>query len=163
MGLFDKLSEFVSAQPAEPAAPASGKLLLDDFWVAGVYYHKDATQKLAVQNAAWTKNHAEIRKGQEGLLSVDRYHYKNEPVELVLETNNPDYKNAVRVEIKGQFVGYVPAENNRAVREVLKTGKIEAITAKIEGGEFRVLYNDGTEKKDSRNVRIHVLYAYRRL
>lgn len=161
MGLFDILTGQIPAQ--EPKESVSlGQLRLDDFWVAGVYYHKDAISRISTENPSFRKPQQDLRKIRGDSFVLYRFKYKTEPVVLVLEPGNKKDKNAVKVYIHDQHVGYVPQERSKDIHDILSVGKIEAIEAKIEGGDYRILFNDGTEQRQSENVKIHILLAYRK-
>lgn len=162
MGIFDRLNIQQPGQQQQKPTEFTGKLQLDDFWVAGIQYHKNAILAISTENPDFRKTAQELRKYRTGAFTVDRYKYKTEPVVLILEPGNKNDKNAVKVYVHDQHVGYVPRDHSKRIHDILMTAKLEAVEARIDGGEYRVVFEDGKENRGTENVKIHVLMAYRK-
>ena len=159
MGLFDALKK--KKEPEGPKTlPADHTLHKEDFPVVGIVYHEKAVKRLQVARedyrASAKKNVEDGLAGQK----IFRYDYVNKPVDLIPEPDNTRDRNAVMVRIAGEHVGYISTEDNVHVLEILRFGSVKYITARITGGEYKVVSENGDAVKLDGGVRINVRIAY---
>ena len=81
-------------------------------------------------------------------------------MKLILEDKNPHDRYAVMVQIAGEKVGYISQDQNRHVREILSKHEVKFISARISGGEYKVIAENGDTEKDSKRNYITVKIAY---
>ena len=168
MGLFDKFVQLLGDPETMPGKKKKGPTTLpsdhalhkDDFTVVGMTYHPQSFARLQVANPDWRTAKKKIL--ETGLAGKAIYHYTyiNKPVTLKLDPTNRYGTDRVMVFIAGEHVGYLSEENDAHAREILEYGSIKYITAMITGGEYRIVFNDGTEQKNSNPLRVSVRIAY---
>ena len=159
MGLFDALKK--KREPAGPKTlPADHTLHKEDYTVVGVHYHEAAIKRLQIARddyrAAAKKN---IEAGLAGQ-RIWRYDYVNKPVDLKLDPSNQFGVDRVMVFIAGEHVGYISEEDDDHVLEILRFGSVKYITARISGGDYKVVSLNGEAIKSDDRVRISVRIAY---
>lgn len=108
------------------------------FFVTGVEYRMDNLILLATEQKRF-------KMPVEKLTDVDgkklfRYYFKNEPVELIPEPTNPHDPDAIKVQIAGQHIGYVPRTDTKMVKMFLDAG-VSKLSAIISGGEYKIVKN----------------------
>lgn len=158
MGLFDV---FKKKEPEGPKTlPADHGLHKEDYRAVGMVYHKQAISRIRSANPDWKKSKKAIMESDLVNRHINHYDYVNKPVDLVPEPTNPHDRNAVMVKIAGEHVGYIGQEYNSHVLEILKYGSVKYITAYITGGEYRIVFNDGTEQKHDDPLKINIRIAY---
>lgn len=125
-------------QEALPAA----QMETVNFRVAGISYCEDALMELAWENPEYELSKREIF--DEGLDEQRIYQYEFSPknVQLVEEPENPHDPNAIKVIVDSQHIGYIKAGSTTRVRNLLRSGKIEKITADIGGGPYKYAYTE---------------------
>ena len=152
MGLFSFL--FKEKQPT------SRELKKKDLSVAGTYYYQDGIAKLATPNKDYKSSAKTLLANDKGMQRIFQYNYINKPVELIPEPQNKHDKNAIKVVIAGELVGYIPREECLQVKQILNHSEIKYISAHISGGKYKVVNSDGTVEKDSLDISINVRIAY---
>lgn len=152
--LFDKQSISKDSEPAKPVETAVEKI-----YVAGPYYHTAAIQRLAKANPEWRKSGKTLAAEGRAMEEIPHYLYKNSPVELVPEPKNTHDKNAIKVMIAGEHVGYISMDENIRIGEILRAGRIRSLSAEIIG-ECKAAFEDGTIIKSSDHVRIVLTCVY---
>lgn len=160
-GLLGKLAKPILDKYQE-ARPQQGDRTLKEetFDIAGVSYYLDNLQKLACANPDYRKRGKTLaEEGQSGK-RIYRYNYVYKPVKLILEDKNPHDRYAVMVQIAGEKVGYISQDENRHVREILSKHEVKFISARISGGEYKVIAENGDAEKDSKRNYITVKIAY---
>lgn len=158
MGLFDM---FKKKEPEKPKTlPEDHGLHTEDFGVAGVQYHKAELKRLEISNPEYR---ASAKKNIEAGLTAKRIFrcaYVNKPVDLIPDHGVEAYRQHVMVKIAGEHVGYITDEDALHVREILKYGSVKYITARISGGDYKVVSTNGEAIKSSDYIRISVRIAY---
>ena len=143
-----------------PAVSTGGKLAKEDYNVAGVRYHADSIKKLQIANEDWRKSNKTLI--EEGKTSRRIYHYNfvNKPVRIEHEINSPYDENAMMVFIAGEHVGYISNDEAAHVRAVMETADVKYVTARLSGGEFKIVEDNGEFLTHTDTVRISVRIAY---
>lgn len=154
MGLFNIFSKKEAA-----GQNVSGKLINEDFEVAGEYYYTENIMKLACSNEDWKKDATTLSAEGKIGKKIFQYNFINKPVKLIPEPKNKHDKNAVQVIIAGELVGYISREDNVHVKEILSKREIKYISAVICGGEYKVASEDGCVKWEE-NINITVRLGY---
>lgn len=172
MSILNKLFHLLT-DPEEPEtkpAPAEAKgpttlpddhtLHKEDYKVIGVGYHKDSLARLQEANPDWRKGKKALMDA--GLVNTHIYHYSyiEKPVDLRVDPTNKYGVNRIMVFVAGQHVGYLPEDDSVHVNEILHFGSIKYISARITGGEYRIVFNDGTDQKYTGPVEVRVRIAY---
>ena len=158
MGLLDllKRNKAPEIQPIE----TGGKLVKEDFTVVGIHYHPDSIKRIAIANPDWRKGAktlvAEGKAGQ----PVLHYTYPTKPVQILPDEKGIYDKKALMVLLAGEHVGYISREDQEHVKRILAGNSIKYITAKAEGGEYKVISAKGDVVKTEAPVRISVRIAY---
>lgn len=158
MGLFDSLKK--KKEPAAPKTlPADHGLHKEDFKVVGIVYHLPAIARLQEANPDWKMARAKVAASELVNKPIFHYSYVNKPVDLRIDQSNEHGVDRVMVFVAGQHVGYLPEDDGHAA-EILRFGSIKYITAKISGGEYRIVSADGSEIKNSTQPSVSVRIAY---
>lgn len=160
-GLLGKLAKPILDKYQE-ARPQQGDRTLKEetFDIAGVSYYLDNLQKLACANPDYRKRGKTLAEEGQAGKRIYRYNYVYKPVKLILEGKNPHDRYAVMVQIAGEKVGYISQDQNRHVREILSKHEVKFISARISGGEYKVIAENGDTEKDSKRNYITVKIAY---
>lgn len=160
-GLLGKLAKPILDKYQE-ARPQQGDRTLKEeaFDIAGVSYYLDNLQKLACANPDYRKRGKTLAEEGQAGKRIYRYNYVYKPVKLILEDKNPHDRYAVMVQIAGEKVGYISQDQNRHVREILSKHEVKFISARISGGEYKVIAENGDTEKDSKRNYITVKIAY---
>lgn len=73
---------------------------------------------------------------------------KNLSTSLVPEPDNMYDPNAIRVEVGGILIGYIPKQNCRQILDAMSAGKIVNVSHYITGGAYKILAEDYDPLKD---------------
>lgn len=73
---------------------------------------------------------------------------KNLPTSLVPEPDNKYDPNAIRVEVGGILIGYIPKQNCQKILADMSAGKIVNVSHYITGGAYKILVEDYDPLKD---------------
>lgn len=160
MALFDIFRKQKKA--AGPTTlPDDHTLHKEAYKTIGMTYHQASFARISTANPDWRKSKKAIMESDSVNHPIYHYSYANKPVDLKVDPTDQFGKDRIMVFIAGQHVGYLPEEDSLHVGEILKYCSIKYITAKVTGGDFRVVYNDGVEHKgsDPLNVSIHIGYS----
>lgn len=130
------------------------------FYVVGVAYCIDNIKKLTCSNKDY-RNSAKTNIA-DGLIAkkIFQYTYINKPVKLVPEPTNLHDKNAIMVLIAGEKVGYISADENMYVKNILSKCDIKFISSYISGGKYKVVSQNGHVEKEEDNIRIKIKIGY---
>ncbi len=131
------------------------------FEVVGTYYYLENIGKLATRNPDWRKQGKTLAAQGHAGRRVYRYKYINKPVKLIQENKNPHDHNAVMVQIAGEKVGYISADEAVHVRTILNKHSVKFISAFIGGGDYKEVFSDGTFQKYEDDPFINVKIGYR--
>ena len=140
--------------PAPASAPVTELSSNYGFTVAGTNYRMDNVIRLATPMKKWDMSNEQLLAKYPGK-KIYRYYFVTEPVQLVLEPTNPQDPNAIMVLINNIHVGYVPSDCCSTVSRYMSTGHI-SLSAKVSGGEYKIVYNDGQSAVFSDPVSISV-------
>lgn len=137
-----------------------GELVKEDFRVSGVSFYGENIKMLSCCNPDWKCTAAQIvAKGKAGQ-KIYRYNYVYKPVKLDPEPKNPQDKNAIRVIIAGEKVGYISRDDNIHVRKILRDRDVKYISAFIGGGQYKVISANKDIARLEENISITIRIAY---
>lgn len=91
---------------------------------------------------------------------IPHYTYVDRPVKLEPEPTNMHDKNAIKVIIAGEHVGYISQDENIHVGSILKTSSIKYLIAEFRGGEYKVVSEDGSTVKMDNHIGIALHIGY---
>ena len=94
------------------------------------------------------------------MVKIPHYTYVDRPVKLVFEPTNQYDRNAIKVMIAGEHVGYIKEDENIHVGNILRSCDIKYITAEFRGGEYKFVSEDGTVAKWDNYVGITLHMGY---
>ena len=139
-----------------------GKRQLTDETIraVGVTYYERNIQKLAYRNPGWDRSVETIIEDGDSERRIFQYNYKNKPVQLIIENNNPNDKNAVAVHIAGELVGYISKDENIHVRDILKNHEIKSLSAFIGGGKYKVVSDNHDINYDQLGFSVTIRIQY---
>lgn len=130
------------------------------FHVVGTDYCLDAIQKLACCSPDWKKSAKIIIAEGKAMQRIFRYNYIHKPVKLIPEPKNPHDKNAVIVQIAGEKVGYIPADQAKHVQKILRNQDIKFISAFISGGPYKVISENGDVENLENSITVKIKIGY---
>ncbi len=151
--LVTKLFKAVSAEPERT-------LIKEQVNIAGTSYYLSNINKLSVSNKDYRSKPATIISNGDAGKKIYRYTYVNKPVKLEPEPTNPHDKNAIKILIAGELVGYVAASDCRHIKDVLENHDVKYISAFIGGGDYKVVSLNGDVVKWSEHIHVSVRIAY---
>ena len=159
--LFKILGDPGKIPGAQPQTlPLDGKLHREDFKVIGMNYHPQSFARLQQANPDWRKSKKAILDSELVTKPIFHYSYVNKPVDLRPDLSGQFGKDRIMVFIEGEHVGYLPEDDDIHVGEILRFASIKYITAVISGGEYRVVFRDGTEQKGKDPLSVSVRVGY---
>lgn len=123
------------------------------FKVAGVNYRMEQVYKLATPMKKWNMTNEQLLKQYPGK-RIYKYYFTNEPVVLVPEPTNQNDPNAIKVMVNNIHVGYVPNDLCIIVRRIMQGSC--TLSSKFSGGEYKVVFDDGSAKNFADRVSIEV-------
>lgn len=135
-------------------------LKTEDFYVVGTNYHKNDISKLAVVNKDYQCSAKKLINEGKAMKKIFQYSFINKPIKLIPEPENVHDRNAIKVVIAGEHVGYISSEKCLYVKEILKKNDIKYITAFISGGKYKVVSLNGSTEKFERTITINIRIAY---
>lgn len=153
MGILDNLINSVQKPVQSSGTWVNGKFVKEPanktptlvpnfgFEVAGIEYRMNEIIRLATPMKKWEMTDEQLLNKYPGK-KIYRYYFINEPVQLIPEPTNPHDSNAIKVVIANIHVGYVPATECSLVKRYIEAGTY-TYSAKINGGEYKMVYGDG--------------------
>lgn len=149
MGFFEKLLALIPKKQAEPVKEAPPEPVFKSYPVKGVFAHEDDIfHNLMAYNPEYDYSKSDLIEYCVPEFPVYKWVPKGLPAELVPEPDNKYDPNAIRVEVGGFLIGYIPKESCAEVLQDMSSGKIENIAYEIEGGAFKLLEEDYDPIKD---------------
>lgn len=151
-------------QPAEQTDLPKGPLsepVEETFEAVGVHYYLENVGKLATRNPDWRKTGKALVSAGFAGRRVYRYSYINKPVKLVQENDNPHDRNAVMVQIAGEKVGYIAADEALHVQEILNHRTVCFVSAFIGGGDYKEVHEDGSFDRYENEPFVRVKIRYK--
>lgn len=129
--------------------------------VTGMEHYIDNLMNLAVENPDYDMSKKEIvDNGMDGE-RIYEYDFYASTVMLVPEPENIYNKNAVKVVIDGEHVGYIKQGSCSRILKLLREDRIQRIEAEVGGGNYKVVYEDYdddtyTLERDKTNHFVHL-------
>lgn len=136
-------------------------LQTETFELPGAYHHKASIAKVANINPDWRKTCKTLINEEKDNMKIYRFMRTTKKAELVQEPDNPHDKNAVMVLVDGEKVGYISAEENLHVIELMKSNAIKGVSATITGGSYKIVYSEDEMKKGETGPYVEVRVKYR--
>jgi len=161
-GLFLKLdnngfcASCVEDQARRKAAAAKRKT--ERMKVAGTSFRQKEIEGLGEHNDDYDLSAKELREDFEDE-RVFALNFGSE-VKLVPEPENEADKNAIRVEVDGVKIGYVPKSKTKRVRELLASPGFKAVFVDIEGGRYKIAREDEPVEKGEAIFRAELEFLY---
>jgi len=155
MGLFDFLSSKKEQPPQEER-----KLVKEDFYVTGTYYHQTEIKRLQNANPDWRKSGKTLVAEGKVMQRIYHYSYINKPVKIAVDNGSVYKKGALMVIIAGEHVGFIKDEDLEHVRSILNKKSVKYVTASISGGEFKIVSENGDAVKWENDIKINLRIAY---
>ena len=119
----------------------------EKYQVAGVSYHQDAVRFLLKESADWNKTGEQLVKEKKVGQKIYRYERLYAYASLVPEPTNKHDKNAIKVIVSDQHIGYIGQNENIHVGSILRDPAPKRVIADIYGGDYKVVSYDGEETK----------------
>jgi cell division protein FtsB len=137
------------AQQEPQPEPEAKRFSFLRYPVKGVFKHEDDIfHKLMAYNSFYDYTEAELIEYGETDSPVYKWVPKDLPAELVPEPSNPYDPNAIRVEIGGIAIGYIPKENCIGLLSAMSHNKIENVAYTTEGGAYKLVEEEYDFEKD---------------
>lgn len=133
----------------------------ETFEAVGVHYYLDNVGKLATRNPDWRKTGKALATAGFAGRRVYRYTYVNKPVKLIQENDNPHDRNAVMVQIAGEKIGHIAAEEALHVREILNHHTVYYVSAFVGGGDYKEVREDGSFDRYEKEPFVRVKIRYK--
>lgn len=138
---------------------SSPRILKEEkFSVVGVIYYIDNVDKLKVKNKDYDQSDDQFLNSCSSK-SVYQYYYINKPVKLIEEPKNKHDKNAIKVLIAGEHVGYIPRDECLHVKNILHKHEVKFISSFISGGKHKFVDNGNVFISD-RGISIDIKIGY---
>ncbi len=142
-------------EPAPTPAPASK---VENFHVAGLFYHMNEFMELAEDNPFYSTKKAELIENFLEDEYVFKYDFSPALVELIPEPDNEHDPNAVAVYADKHMIGYIKAGNCSHVKKLLAAGTIQKIDLDVWGGPYVYLNSyEKTLDKGERDYKVKVI------
>ena len=113
-----------------------------NFYVAATSYREDKLENMLSRNPEFDATKAYILENYGEEDRVYRYNrYYTQDIRFIPEPNNPHDPNAIRIEVDGEFVGYVKRGSTGRIRNLLNRPDV-TVSAEVYGGPYREVYVD---------------------
>lgn len=159
MGLIKKIIEKINA-PKPTTLPDDHTLHKETYTVIGTQYHAQSFSRLRAANPDWREAKKRIMESDLVGSRIYHYSYTVKPVDLKPDPSGQFGKNRIMVFVAGEHIGYLRESDDLHVGEILKYASVKYITAKITGGDYRIVYRDGTEQKNTDPLSVTVRIGY---
>ena len=117
--------------------------------VKGVFAHEDDIfHNLMERNPEYDYTKADLIEFCGHGFPIYKWIPKPLSAELIPEPDNKYDPNAIRVDVGGITIGYVPKEKCAEVLEIMSSGRVDNISYEISGGAFKQLEEDYDPNKD---------------
>lgn len=126
----------------------------ESFQVVGTDYYMKNIEKLRIANPEYRK------RKLPAMQRVYRYTYVDRPVKLNFEPENVHDRNAIKVYIAGENVGYISSYENEHVGNILRYHEIKYIYSSFQGGEYKIMSEDNSIAKVATTLRINIHLGY---
>lgn len=116
---------------------------IEAYPVKGVFAHENEIfHNLMQYNPEYDYSKADMIEHCVADVPIYKWTPKALPVTLVPEPNNPYDPNAVRIEVAGILIGYIPKNACKKVLEYIKTNRIMSAVYDATGGAYKTLVED---------------------
>lgn len=154
-------SIFKDRRTTIPAEHSGDSMREETFDIAGTHYCLSNIAKLATSNPDWRKTGKALANQGYAGRRVYRFRYVNKPVNLIQENDNPHDHNAVMVQIAGEKVGYISADEAPHVRDILNRHNVRFVSAFIGGGDHKEVFSDGSFQRYEGEPFVRVKIGYK--
>lgn len=158
---FEDTQKIDETKEDESVCKKSNALQTETFELPGAYHHKASIAKVANINPDWRKTCKTLINEEKDNKKIYRFMRTTKKAELVQEPDNPHDKNAVMVLVDGEKVGYISAEENIHVIELMKSNAIKGVSATITGGGYKIVYSEDEMEKGETGPYVEVKVKYR--
>lgn len=130
------------------AIPEKPKRVVNQYRVAGVYYHEDTLKSMLKYNEMYDYSKRDLIDGYSYNTRIYKYTVTDLPIELVPEPDNPHDPNAIKVLLGGNLVGYIPAKDCAHISDIMNRGLMDGIHYTVQGGHYKEVVEDYDPGKD---------------
>lgn len=131
-----------------------------EYKVVGITRYIDNIMKQAIESEDYQLPKNELVELYSAGDRVEKYYFDFVHAELVQEPENPYDSNAIRVELDGDVIGYVPREDAVEVLDVMNSGDFAGIKiTNIHYGDFKELIEDENGNIQIKNDRYNYPFA----
>ena len=116
--------------------------------VAGVTHYTENIMNLSSENSDYFLSKRELIEEDLTNERIWKYEFYPERVELVPEPDNPEDRNAIKVIVDDEHVGYIKRGSCTHVHTLLNTGNITSITCTIGGGPYKYISEEYDDERD---------------
>lgn len=116
--------------------------------VAGVTHYTENIMNLSSENSDYFLSKRELIEEDLTNERIWKYEFYPERVELVPEPDNPEDRNAIKVIVDDEHVGYIKRGSCTHVHTLLNTGNITGITCTIGGGPYKYISEEYDDERD---------------
>lgn len=135
----------VSAASVITESPSAAKEPCEfrNYEVKGVFAHEDDIfHKIMERNSTFDYSRRDLIDLYYADQKIYKWVPKNLTAKLIPEDDNQYDSNAVRIDVGGIPIGYIPRGKCNEVRELIRSGKIDNIAYEITGGSYKLLAED---------------------
>lgn len=157
MGLFSLFSKPKPESAKEYTFPAP---TVEEFYVAGTYYHRKNIERLMRKSPAWDMSFEEVKAADK--FGVIRYKYfpESRPAVLKIDPKSKIDPTGVQVLVDGNLIGFIADDKKDKVITLLKKAKITGVGVKIRGGPQRMSFKNGEVNEADGTFKAYVQISY---
>lgn len=146
-------------RPAIESKPIEDNTIVKTYRVAGTSFRLKNIMELANENPQYEYTKQELI--DECLYDEKIFEYEFYPIktELIPEPDNPYDKNAVKVIVDGEHIGYIKEGSCSHVLRILREHRIKKIECEISGGKYKRLCYDEDEDSYTMEKSESIFYA----
>lgn len=130
--------------PVKPTPPS----VMKTYRVTGTTYYVDNIMNLALENSDYDMTKREIIECGQTDERIWKYEFFPSEINLVPEPENPEDKNAIKVIVDGEHVGYIKAGSCSHLLKIIKENRILSIDCDMGGGPYKIVTEDYDYEKD---------------
>lgn len=129
------------SQPAKSKNDAK-EIFGKPYKVTGITHYTDNILAISEKNRAYGMTKREIIGSNMADTRIWKYHFHPKHIEVVPEPDNPYDKNAIKVIVDGEHIGYIKAGSCAHLLKVIRENRLVGIKCEIGGGPYKCVYKD---------------------
>lgn len=122
--------------------------VVKSYRVTGMQFYIDNIMKLAVENPDFDMGKKELIDSGLTEERIWKYEFYERTAFLEPEPDNPTDKNAIKVIVGGEHVGYIKSGSCAHLLKIIREGRIVNVSCEMGGGQYKYVSEEYDDEKD---------------